>query len=557
MVATAFLLDDLRCLHMPGLGRSNLVVATGTALSRVTGLARIVVFGVIIGQTALADAFDAANNSPNSIYDLLIGGVLAASLVPLFTSLLNENSQTRESQHGTDAIISIALVLLIALTAISIVASPAIFHLFSLHPAPGVDAIVFRRAGTLLTRIFAVQIFFYGLSALCSALLNARRRFFAAAWSPAAANIVAIAFLLSIHFNDTYSSGGTQPQISDVLSNSRLMWQLGLSTTVGIAMMAIIQVVAVKRSGIGFAFHPQFSHPAVRKLVQLSLWTFGYVVANQVALVVIKNLASPGSGLVDAYSKAFILFQLPHGLLAVSIATTFLPDLARLATNNDHAGFAERMTRGVTLTALFTIPASFGLFVLSKPVIGLVLQHGNFSAQATTNTARALSGLALGLTGFSVYLFVLRGFYARHNTRTPFFINLGENAINIVLAIVLVDRYDVLGLGLSFAIAYVVSAVIALLVLNSSKSAAHPDHIAMDVRRIALDVGRIIVAGATMAIVVQLATNNIGSSAGSGALQRVTVGVVIGAATYVGMLALLREPNLRSYWSTRTTKSSR
>ena len=73
---------------MLGLGRSNLVVATGTALSRITGLARIIIFGVIIGQTALADAFDAANNAPNSMYELLIGGVLAASLVPLFTSLL-------------------------------------------------------------------------------------------------------------------------------------------------------------------------------------------------------------------------------------------------------------------------------------------------------------------------------------------------------------------------------------------------------------------------------------------------------------------------------------
>ena len=163
---------------MPGLGRSNLVVATGTALSRITGLARIIVFGVIIGQTSLADAFDAANNAPNSIYELLIGGVLAASLVPLFTSLLYDNAQTRESQHSTDAIISISLIILGAITLASIVLAPAIFHLFSIHPAPGVDAQVFRQAGTALTRIFVVQVFFYGVSALCSALLNARRRFF-------------------------------------------------------------------------------------------------------------------------------------------------------------------------------------------------------------------------------------------------------------------------------------------------------------------------------------------------------------------------------------------
>ena len=532
---------------MPGLGRSNLVVATGTALSRITGLARIIVFGVIIGQTALADAFDAANNAPNSIYELLIGGLLAASLVPLFTSLLSSTTQMRESQHGTDAFISVSLLLLGVITIASIVAAPAIFHLFSIHPAAGVDVEAFRSAGTALTRIFVVQIFFYGVSALCSALLNARKRFFAAAWSPIAANIIAIFFLLSIASN-------SQPDITDVLDGSTLMWQLGLSTTVGIGVMAIIQVVVVHRSGIEFHFSPNFSHPAVRKLIQLSLWTFGYVVANQVALVVIKNLASPGSGLVDAYSKAFVLFQLPHGLLAVSIATTFLPDLARLAANKDHTAFADRISRGITLTALFTIPASFGLFVLSKPIIGLVLQHGNFSSQATVNTARALSGLALGLTGFSVYLFVLRGFYAKQNTRTPFFINLIENAINIVLAIVLVDRFDVLGLGIAFSIAYVISAVIATIVLASNNQSIR-------LSRLAFDILRITVAGVVMAVAVRFGSNMIGSSdssaAGIAALTRVLVGITIGGVTYIAALALLGEPHLRNYWSTRTTKSSR
>jgi putative peptidoglycan lipid II flippase len=314
--------------------------------------------------------------------------------------------------------------------------------------------------------------------------------------------------------------------------------------------MAIIQIVAVRRSGIAFHFSPQFSHPAVRKLIQLSLWTFGYVVANQVALVVIKNLASPGSGLVDAYSKAFVLFQLPHGLLAVSIATTFLPDLARLAADSDHKAFADRMSRGITLTALFTIPASLGLFVLSKPIIGLVLQHGNFSSEATVNTARALSGLALGLTGFSIYLFVLRGFYAQHNTRTPFFINLIENTINIVLAIVLVDRFDVLGLGIAFSIAYVISAVIAVTTLSSTNQS-------LQLSKLAKEVLRIAAAGIIMAGAVKFGCDAVGSTAGVGALARVLVGVIIGGVTYIAALALLGEPNVRNYWSTRTTKSSR
>ena len=182
------------------------------------------------------------------------------------------------------------------------------------------------------------------------------------------------------------------------------------------------------------------------------------------------------------------------------------------------------------------------------------MQHGNFSSQATVNTARALSGLALGLTGFSVYLFVLRGFYAKQNTRTPFLINLIENLINIVLAIVLVDRFDVLGLGIAFSIAYVISAVVATVVLASKNQS-------IDLRSLAIDLIRITVAGVVMAIAVRVGTNAVSSAVGPvvglAALTRVLVGITIGGATYIAALAILGEPHLRDYWSTRTTKSSR
>jgi len=185
-----------------------------------------------------------------------------------------------------------------------------------------------------------------------------------------------------------------------------------------------------------------------------------------VALVVIKNLAEPGSGNVDAYSKAYAFFSLPHGLLAVSIATTFVPDLARAVAQNSKTEFVSRFNSGLKLTALATIPASLGLFVFAKPLVAALLQYGNFDADAATNTARALTGLSVGLVGFSVYLFILRGFYSYGDTRTPFFINLFENALNILLAILLVERFDVLGLGLAFSSAYLISSIVAFFALR-------------------------------------------------------------------------------------------
>jgi putative peptidoglycan lipid II flippase len=531
---------------MTGLARSNLVVASGTAVSRLTGLIRIVIFGIIVGQTSLADAFDSANNSPNAIYELLIGGVLSASLVALFAQFVERDDLEHNGTKSQDAIISVSAIALVAVTALAVVFAPAIFHIFSLHPASGVDVEVFRSVGTSLTRIFVVQIFFYGLTALTSALLNARKLFFAAAWSPALANIVTIGFFCLLPL----TKSGDNLSIDAVQHDQAAIWILGLGTTLGIVVMAIAQGAAVLRHGVTFTFAPQFAHPAVKKLVRLSLWTLGYVAANQVALVVIKNLASPGSGGVDAYSKAFVLLQLPHGLLAVSIATTFVPDLARMFHRGDHQQFSLLMANGIRLTALFTIPASCGLWVMSKPIIGLLFQHGNFSAAATANTARALSGLAIGLAGFSIYLFVLRGFYARNDTRTPFFINVGENAINIVLAIVLVDRHGVFGLGLSFSIAYLVSAIVALLILESTE-------VDIKLTVLAFNIVRIAIAAGAMTCVVWFSIRHIGSEAGIGSLTSVIAGTLIGAATYAVALSALGEKTMRDYLSSKITKSSR
>jgi putative peptidoglycan lipid II flippase len=144
----------------------------------------------------------------------------------------------------------------------------------------------------------------------------------------------------------------------------------------------------------------------------------------------------------------------------------------------------------------------------------------------------------------------LRGFYAQHNTRTPFFINLIENIINIVLAIVLVDRYDVLGLGIAFSIAYVVSAIIAIISLASNNQS-------MRIGRLAIDVLRITIAGVVMALAVRFGSDTVGSAVGISALVRVSVGITIGIVTYIAALVALGEPHLRNYWSTRTTKSSR
>ena len=534
---------------MVGLVRSNLVVATGTATSRITGLARIIVFASIVGQTSVADAFEIANNAPNALYELLIGGVFSASLVPLVVAIFQRN--TRDARNDDlDAVFSTAIVALLAITAIAMLAAGWVFRLFTLSPADDIDVEAFRQAGTVLTRIFVIQILFYGLAALCSGVANARGRFVVGAWSPVLANLVTIAILLLI----PYTGADQPPTIANIATLSPTTWTLGLSTTIGILVMALVQFTAMRRSGIRLSFRPSLSNDAVRSLLRLSTWSVGYVVANQMALVVIKNLASPGSGFVDAYTKAFVILQLPHGLLAVSIATTFLPRLAEKHASGRHEEFAARISQGIRATILLTLPASIIAVISAKPIVTLLLGHGNFDSLAIESTSRALSGMAIGLVGFSVYLFVLRGFYAKGDTRTPFIINVIENTVNIVLAIVFVDSLDVFGLGLAFAIAYLVGALIAAVWLDLSTPS-------WSARDLVVPLARHLMAGGSAAVVAWATSHALPASGPLDSSLTVLATAATGITAFVSVLTLLRDGDVRHlvrlYLERNTTKSSR
>ncbi len=505
-----------------GLLRSNLVVAAGTALSRITGFLRVLALAAVLGQTALADAYESANNSPNAVYELLLGGALSASLVPMFT-----RHREDDDADATSAVLTTMIVVLVGLTAIAVLLAPIIFRVQTLDVDAAVDADDFRRVGTALARIFLVQIFFYGLSALWGAVLASRRRFFAAAWSPVLANLVTIVALFIVQAELNPGNPFLQ-----AMGDATLRRNLGLGATLGIALMALSMYPAVRRTGVTMSWRPQFGHPAVRQMVRLSGWTLGYAAANVITAIIIKNLASPGSGGQAAYNRAFTIFQLPHGLLAMSITTTFVPELARRVKRRDRPGFIERTELGIRTIGLLTIPAAAIMFALRRTIAGALLQHGETTAADTLEISRALGGFAVGLAGFSIYLFVLRGFYAHTDARTPFIINLVECALNIGLAVLLVGRSGLLGLGLAFGLAYVITALWALQVLAYKVPG-------FSARRVLASLGRMTLASVIAGELAWIAARLSDADAGVDAAVRVTVGGVVGFGAFAAALHLL------------------
>lgn len=506
--------------------RSSAVVAIGTAASRLTGLVRAAVIGAVFGLGALADAYALANNTPNIVYELILGGILSATLVPIFVE-----QAERDDPEGASAIVTVASVSLVVITALAVLAAPLIFRLYSWRLTPE-EAATQAELAVPFMRMFLPQMLFYGITALATALLNARRRYFAPAFTPVLNNVVVCAALV------TAAAVARESLNFDLVrDNTGLQLLIGLGTTAGIVAMTLPLLPAVKRAGWKLRWNPAWRHPAVREVIRLSGWTVGYVAANQVALAVLLALAYDQPGQVAAYTYAFVFFQLPHGLIAVSFMTTFVPELAEAANDGDFVAYRTRLSLGIRLMSALILPASVGYVLLSRPLVSMLLERGAFDAADTELTAAVLANFAVGLLGFSVYLFALRGFYAVRDTRTPFLLNLVANAIKVVLAVALVGRYGVRGLAFAYAAAYTVGAVISLIALGRRVGG-------VDARRLAGSLAKLALAAAVMGVAVWGVTRWVGGVSGREALLQVAVAVPVGVVVYVAALAGLRSEEI-------------
>jgi len=501
--------------------RSSAVVGVGTALSRVTGFLRVAAIAYALGVSTLAGVYSYANETPNIVYELLLGGVLTATLVPLFVKHVEEHDD-----DATSAVVTIAVLALVAITIVGEALAPLIVRLYTLDVS-GHGIAHQRELATDFLRCFMPQMFFYGLTALATAMLQARRRFAAAAFAPILNNVVVVALFLMLP-----RLAARPISVQRVLDDTGLLLLIGVGTTAGIAAMALALWPALRRAGTRLRFLPSLRHAAVRAMLRLSGWTMGYVIANQIALWVVLVLANGKRGGAFAYLGAYAFFQLPHGLFAVSIMTTVQPELASAVTRGDRPALRHRFARGLRLILAVVIPAA-GVYVgLARPIVVALLQRGAFSAHDAALVAHTLVGFGIGLPAFSAYLYVLRGYYSLHDTRTPFLLNCFENAVNIALALALYPAFGIPGLAWAFSGAYTVAALVTMATFSRRIGGLRGRQVGTSALRVTI-VG-LAVTGATWAV-----SRAVGwSSSGTAILSTAAGGLAALAVTVVGLRAL-------------------
>jgi putative peptidoglycan lipid II flippase len=492
--------------------RDTAIQMVGTMLSRVTGFGRVFALAYAIGFHRLADAYNIANTTPNIVYELVLGGVLSATLVPVFVERLETDD---DPWPAVSAVVTFALVLATAVSVVLFAIAPLIIRLYTLFNTTA-SAQAETAVATNLLRWFAPQVAFYSAITITTALLIARRRFANPKFSPIANNLVVIAVLLAFpHVVGDISLGA-------VRHNSGAILLLGLGTTVGVAVQMLIQLPGLRR--VRWVWNPR--HETVQRVLRLSFWTFGVVLTNQAALYVALALGNRRAGEVSAYLAAYIFFTLPHGVIAVSVMDSLLPELSASWTHGDLELFRSRMTSGLTTIATTVVPAAAGYVVLAHPIVRLTLEYGAMRETSVQHTAGALAMFAIGLPGFSVYLLLMRGFQAMQDTRSMFLLYAIQNAINIVLAIALHPVLGVEGLALAFGLAYTLASVLAWRRLERDAGS-------LPTRRVAGRLLRILLASAVMAACVAVVSWAIGGESNLHLLARVVAGVSVGVTVYV------------------------
>ncbi|MCQ4045899.1 murein biosynthesis integral membrane protein MurJ [Streptantibioticus rubrisoli] len=444
---------------------SSALMMLGTVVSRATGLIRLSLQGAALHTGLLATTYNTANNVPNSVYFLLIGGALNSVLVPQLVRARVEQPDGGKSFE--QRLVTLVLCVLACGSALAVWAAPQIVSVY-IRDTPH-DHAAFQLT-VVFARFLLPQIFFYGMFFMLGQVLNARGRFGAMMWTPILNNVVLITMF------GLYLAMLTVPDdVRDITpAEVRL---LGIGTTIGIVLQAVSLVPYVRESG--FRFRPRFDWrgAGLRKSVAAARWTLLYLLANQVAMVIVNRYAiaadsqAPNGGVGStAYTYAQNIWSMPQSVVTVSIVTALLPHMSRAVAERRLDDVRDGLSHALRVTGVAIVPTAFFFLAFGPQLAALLFAHGSASAAATLPCGQMLQALGLGLIPFSAQYLLLRGFYAFEDTRTPFWTAALICAVNIALATachwLLPVRWAVTGMAAGYAVSYGVGLLVTAALLR-------------------------------------------------------------------------------------------
>lgn len=512
------------------LARSTVTMTVLTAVSRMTGLVRILLVGAVVGTTYLGNTYQSTNTVPNIIFELMAAGTFQAVLIPALVRY--EGADDRDAaEHLAASVLGIALAALVGVAAIGMVASPLVTRvLFAGSP----DAVRAEqvRLGTIFLLIFLPQVAMYAIGMVATGVLNSQNRFAAPAIAPAVNNvIVSIAYVLF-----WVSRDGAPPSLD--LTPLQIALLAG-GTTLGVVGFCAVPYVAMRRTTsfhLGMAFDHR--NPEIRRVLRMGVWAAGFLASTQLLIVAELVLSNRIEGGVVALQIGWTFFLLPYALFAQPVLTALFPTMSRQSAGRDHGGLGASIESGTEMISLFVIPAAIS-FVAVAPATCRAVLFGEIDAAGAAEVARVVVAFAPGTVGYGLLLFYARVRYAAGDARTPTIVNLGAGIVGAAVMFAAFGlpplAWRVPLLAAVHAAAYTLGAVALLLICRADLPAAHRPHLLRRLRPQLLALVPVSIVGVAIGRSIPLA------SRGEALVGALAVGLGI-YVLFVGAVALLGGP---------------
>ncbi len=514
--------------------RATGVVGIAILCSRVLGLLREVIFASLFGASRNMDAFLTAFRAPNMLRDLFAEGALSTAFVTTFSRRIATDGDA-SAWRLASKVATLTVVFMSALTVLGIIGAPVLIQIL----APGFPAE--KAALTIqLTRIMFPFILLVSLAALVMGMLNAKNIFGMPAMASSFFNLGSIIGGVTLCYWLDPQADWRHPHFGE-----RGLMGLAIATLIGGLLQLLVQLPSLGR--VGFRFRPDFNwrDPGVRTILALMGPATIAASAVQVNVAVNSGFASAlGDGPMTWLNIAFRLMQLPLGIFGVAIATVTLPLVSRSAALGNKAEFRGALAHAMRLVMLLTIPSAIGLIILAEPIIGLIYQHGRFTADATAHTAEALRFYAIGLVGYSAVKVLAPAFYALDKRNLPMLVSLGSIAVNFCLNWFFTFHLQLGHRGLALSTSLVAITNFLLLYILMRRLSGR-----LETGLMIRTLAKLLIAGALLAAICLVAQHFIFFSNVDATSLRKVFGLVgtiaVGGAAFFGAAYLLHVAELR------------
>jgi len=410
--------------------KSTLTIGSFTFISRITGFVRDVIMANMIGASWLSDAFFVAFKLPNFFRRLFAEGAFNAAFIPSFSAILTEQGREAAIKFAGE-VLSVLLLVLLALNAIFIIFMPWIMPLF----APGfTDTPEKFNLTVTLSQITFPYILFISLVSLLGGVLNSMGKFAAPAASPILLNLCMIGGMVWL------------TNISETPAHA-LAYSVFIA---GIVQFAWLVYICVRLDMMPAIASPRMTKQVKTMLLLMAPAALGSGV-QQLNLLIDVIIASHIPGAVSYLYYADRITELPIGMIGVAVGTALLPMLSKQIKSGNLDQARTTMNRALELVLLFGLPCTAALCVIAEPIIRVLYQHGAFTGADMLATKNALIAFTVGLPAFLAVKIFAPGFFANHDTKTPFKIAMLCVVVNLFFNLVLVFVFHMAHVGMALA----------------------------------------------------------------------------------------------------------